>query len=700
MRSHGGEPGLFSDHVTIALSIFFASFFTAQTLWVRIQSSVRIKKSVSLCLFWLAWGGIFYSKGQFAFLEGGALVLMCFASAVWLVRSEVLFFLLFLFLSSAVGVGVWVPFLGETGTLILSVLCGMSLFFLQLPENNASEKIKSSHLFSFLRVVILSAYFFLVWRVATLSSLGSPFTECAFLFAGAGALGIVSYRSISMAQPFFYLSGALTSGALLWLALLTSYGYIYGSSWGGIALLGLTLFLILTPSVVICRADLISLPPVLLGWGAVVGGLTVSIGLHEMSLGQVWGILVGVSLLLGVSLLDHGKFFKKPSSIGAGVGGAALLLFFLFSVFRQFDLRLTQMKDERPIRITWESGNRYELLSRSHGEETWVEVRRNFHETLESLEHQKPLRRLALLGRTLHGDQKRVLLLGGSLFSGLSALLEVGVPEVYVVSESQALLKYSQWFITGPASKAGKTRVIQGVQSPLSFLRTTEQRFDGVVLGAVSPRRRDASYRYSIEFYQELKARLYSDGVMVQAFQIRDWGQETWGQVYRTLRSVFPPSEGYRIELWRMDLRPEIPLVGLLIQKDDPQKSRSRHYEKSDFFLGSPFALPSLFLADSNVLDRKFGGGPISTRASFKLPAQASWQWNQKKGLFGPEFFTEFLSELSAEDGPRYGGLLWTRAALKKRRRDSSWRRDREEAIRHLGFDPSLEYPGVFPQEK
>lgn len=352
----------------------------------------------------------------------------------------------------------------------------------------------------------------------------------------------------------------------------------------------------------------------------------------------------------------------------------------------------------------------YALVREANGKN--LGVRRNFHETILDWESSALARRHTLLPLALQRGIKHLLILGGANPAGVSAALEHYVPEVTTALESPVWLPLSRWFTSVEAAKNPLTHSMRspgGWTATLNFLKSEDRYADAVVIESQAPWRESGFAITTPAFLSRVKDRLYPDAVVVQWFDLSQWSQRRLAHAWRAFSSVFKESHGENLWLWRRDLSPDRPFVAFVAFAPSAQKKaeNKKRPPLRDSLVGAPFGADALLLADSVSASEALTG--VKDAPLFSAPRllalsardRLGWEWLGANPALDSGFVLQFLARKSAQDGPSWGGLLWTRTVLRKRdaalgdRRPETlaWPKDKQAAIEALGFNPSADYP-------
>ncbi|RLB64697.1 MAG: spermidine synthase, partial [Deltaproteobacteria bacterium] len=154
-----------------------------------------------------------------------------------------------------------------------------------------------------------------------------------------------------------------------------------------------------------------------------------------------------------------------------------------------------------------------------------------------------------LLGAMLHGDVRRVLVIGlgtGSTAGWLGAL--PSVERVDVIEIEPAIVEVAR--VCGPVNHGAlaNPKVNLIIADAREVLLTSRDRYDLIFSEPSNPYRAGIASLFTKEFYESAAARLNPDGLFIQWVQGYEIDVQSVRTVYATLATVFPS-----IESWRAD---------------------------------------------------------------------------------------------------------------------------------------------------
>jgi spermidine synthase len=145
-----------------------------------------------------------------------------------------------------------------------------------------------------------------------------------------------------------------------------------------------------------------------------------------------------------------------------------------------------------------------------------------------------------------HPDPRRVLLLGGGEEGLVAALLAMGVERIVVVETDRAKLEAVRAVLDEQDRAALEhPGVTVRIADCRRYVRTTEERFDVVVLLLPEPATGQLNRFYTVEFFRETRRILAEPGVLALSFScsVHSLGQAVGaygGTLFRTLAAVYP----------------------------------------------------------------------------------------------------------------------------------------------------------------
>ncbi len=327
-------------------------------------------------------------------------------------------------------------------------------------------------------------------------------------------------------------------------------------------------------------------------------------------------------------------------------------------------------------------------------------LRRDFHDVEQSWKQSAEYRRRTLLPLSLRRDAHRVLIVGGQNPLGISAMLEHYPAELWIVDPLSSRSETARWFTSAEASSNRLTqshRVVGDARSLLELSKTAGDYFDLVIVEALPTYQIEGSWQYDAEFFAKLRDRTLPTSVVAVWMNLQDLTEGRLAQAWADFRSVF----GSKTLLFRNGLGANSLALGLLYLPSG-KSDEGKRLPVRDALIGAPMGAEALTLADDRVLTARFSG---KIRGSGRSWTQ--WpQWLARSSLerwlpadlgepeLGANYILGFLADKSPESASA-GGLLWTRALVKKARGDSTWLEDKRKAVAQMLFDPSEDFPDL-----
>ncbi len=144
-----------------------------------------------------------------------------------------------------------------------------------------------------------------------------------------------------------------------------------------------------------------------------------------------------------------------------------------------------------------------------------------------------------------HPDPDNVLVIGGGDGASSREIVKHDPERVDVVELDERVVAVCQEYFPDFAAGLNDERVNLYFEDGRQFVREADRRYDMVVLDISDPKG-PASSVFTREFYEELRARMHDDGVLVTHCESPDSTGDTFYRINATLDSVFEFARPYR----------------------------------------------------------------------------------------------------------------------------------------------------------
>ena len=208
---------------------------------------------------------------------------------------------------------------------------------------------------------------------------------------------------------------------------------------------------------------------------------------------------------------------QPPFKINILAGAATIVI--LFMIFRQFSLPLVLYPSQREYedKVLFEAHTQFhDLVITQWKDDYWFYIDRlkNFSSIDEYL-YSEPMVHSAF---EIRGDTKNALVLGGENGCLLREILKYPVRQVDIVSYDTLLrnLAIQNQYITKVNQHAydhQKVHIIH--ENILDFCKSTQRKYDAVLIDLPDPRSVETNQFYTLEFYNLIRGLLNTDGIMI-----------------------------------------------------------------------------------------------------------------------------------------------------------------------------------------
>ncbi len=150
------------------------------------------------------------------------------------------------------------------------------------------------------------------------------------------------------------------------------------------------------------------------------------------------------------------------------------------------------------------------------------------------------MRKQGYLPLFLHPEPKSVIEIGLGTGIGFTPVIYEKVRRAEMIEISPGVVKAAAFFTNENESVLQRAKVRLKVEDGRNYLLLTEQNYDVIVLGLLTPYRSGVGYLYTKEFYLQCKEKLKRGGMLFQWIAIGQLPPESLRIVLNTFRSVFP----------------------------------------------------------------------------------------------------------------------------------------------------------------
>lgn len=148
---------------------------------------------------------------------------------------------------------------------------------------------------------------------------------------------------------------------------------------------------------------------------------------------------------------------------------------------------------------------------------------------------------LAHIPMLLKPDSEDVLIVGfGSGMTAGGVSVHPGVRKIDVIEISPEVVDAARHFAPYNANILEQSILRVYVEDAKSFLQTTDQTYDVVISEPSNPWMAGVAGVFSLDFYESCRAKLGSDGLMVQWLHIYESNDDVFSTIVGTFSSVFP----------------------------------------------------------------------------------------------------------------------------------------------------------------
>jgi spermidine synthase len=225
------------------------------------------------------------------------------------------------------------------------------------------------------------------------------------------------------------------------------------------------------------------------------------------------------------------------------------------------------------------------------------------------------MHRQGYLPLLLHPEPRRIVEIG--LATGINlapALAYDAVRSVTVVEVSPAIVRAAELFAEHNGGLVGHPKVDLVVDDGFSYLHHTEQRFDVIIIGLLTPYRSGAGNLFSVEMYRACARRLDAQGILVHWLPLNQLTPEGLRAIVRTFQEVFPNlhlwERGHYVALVGLEEGVELDYAAVASAMRDPSIAEDLRTWKLD----DPLAFFSAYLMGPDEARTFAEGAPLSSR--------------------------------------------------------------------------------------
>ena len=212
---------------------------------------------------------------------------------------------------------------------------------------------------------------------------------------------------------------------------------------------------------------------------------------------------------------------------------------------------------------------------------------------------------MGLVPALLHPDPKRALVMCFGTGNTLGTVARFPGIQVDAVEIDRNVLSLAHWFSPWNGNVLDRDNVAFHIQDARQFIRWDEGTYDVITLEPMHPAHAGVSALYSLEFYEQAKARLKTGGIFMQWLPLHLLNEDDSLAILKTFREAFPHTS-----LWNSFLTRIVLLVGSSQPVAlDPQNFLKRMQNSAVAQAGSEIGVRSFldfldfYVTDADALD-------------------------------------------------------------------------------------------------
>lgn len=310
----------------------------------------------------------------------------------------------------------------------------------------------------------------------------------------------------------------------------------------------------------------------LTGWntvGSALGSLLGSFVLIEL-LGLRDSIILGAMLNLvaavGLLCVSRTRLSGKQQVGIWGIGIVAVLTIVILPPWDRFEMSTSFLKPgqdvEDAVEMLYYHEDAYGITSVAHFlpyDQKYLTTNRLYCQSTADLGGPEDHRRLGYIPLLLHPEPKQVLITGLGSGVTLRGAAEYGDVQIDCVEISQSVVEAAQCFREENGNVLERENVHIVTEDARNYIARTDQKYDVIIGDIVFPMSSGSSSLFSKEYYDNARAKLKENGIMVQWIPIHQFSKQELELTANTFANVFPHS----YYIWGM-IGSSVPVVGLV----------------------------------------------------------------------------------------------------------------------------------------